>query len=187
MICLENQKIQKYKRKYLYKLMKSEAGAGILPITIRKGKAWVMLGRESRDMSFPDSGKWSDFGGGVEKGETVKKCAAREGFEETMGMFGGPVTLMKLINDKLACKLTRENYTSFAIHVKYIKTLPKDFADIYRCAKEEDPKLIEDDNGFFEKDRVQWFKLEKLRKREYDIILRDHFKSILSDLCGQLL
>ena len=167
--------------------MKSKFGAGILPITIRKSEAWVMLGRESKDMSFPDSGKWSDFGGGAEEGETAKKCAVREGFEETMGMFGGPITLMKLIKNKLACKLKRGNYTSFAIHVKYTKTLPKDFADIYRCAKEEDPKLINEKNGFFEKDRVQWFKLKKLKEHKYDIILRDHFKAILSDLCDQLL
>ena len=165
--------------------MKSKKGAGIIPIAIKKGVAWIMLGRESRDIEFSDSGKWSDFGGGCEKGESFIQCAAREGYEETMGMFGGPVEITDLINDKLVCKIKGRNYISYAVHVKYNKELPKKFTKIYECVKSGEPNLIVKNNGFFEKDRVRWFKLKKVD--DYDIILRDHFKPILSDLCDQLL
>jgi len=35
-----------------------------------------------------DGGKWSDFGGGREKGETPRETAAREAYEESMGLLG---------------------------------------------------------------------------------------------------
>ena len=164
-------------------------GGGIIPITIKNGEILVMLGRESEDVRSDGAGKWSDFGGVAEKRETYKECAVREGFEETMGMFGSQDTLSKLIDTKLACELKKNKYKSFAIHVNYKKNLPEDFSMIYNCAMEEEPHLIYENNGFFEKDKVQWFKLERLKDHKDcgAFTIRDHFKPILSDLCDQLL
>lgn len=162
--------------------------AGILPIAIKNGEVLIMLGRETRDLKdFYDSGKWSDFGGGIEKGESVEDCACREGFEETMGMFGGPKALKGFLNDKLVAKIKEGDYTSFAINVKCQKKLEKDFMEVYECVKTVHPELIKTDNVFFEKDRVRWFKLKKLKENKYNIDIRKHFKPILTALYSQLL
>ena len=168
--------------------MEKNDGAGILPIAIHKGEPLIMMGRETKDLgSFRDSGKWSDFGGGKEKGETIEECAIREGFEEMMGMFGGPKKLKELIKEKLVMKIKIGTYTSFIVNVKYKKSLEKDFVEIYECIKANHPELIKTDNVFFEKDQVRWFKLKKLQNDEYKIDIREHFKPVLKQLFAQLL
>ena len=63
--------------------------AGILPVTVHKNKIYFLYGRESVDTSSKyEKGKWSDFGGGREKGESARKTAEREGWEETAGILG---------------------------------------------------------------------------------------------------
>jgi hypothetical protein len=58
-------------------------GSGIIPYTLKNGRAYVFLGQDSWTMT------WSNFGGGYDKGKdkTLEDTAAREGFEETMGVF----------------------------------------------------------------------------------------------------
>ena len=163
-------------------------GAGILFIAIHKGEPLVLMGRETKDLgSWSDSGKWSDFGGGRDGDESIEDCACREGFEETMGMFGGPKQLKDLIENKLVAKIPTEHYTSFVVNVKCQKKLENDFTEIYECIKEVHPELIQTDNVFFEKDRVRWFKLKKLQNDEYKINIREHFKPVLEQLFAQLL
>jgi 8-oxo-dGTP pyrophosphatase MutT (NUDIX family) len=51
----------------------------ILPVTIHKNKLYFLFGKEN---PLEDSAKgWSDFGGGVEAGETPYQTALREGGE----------------------------------------------------------------------------------------------------------
>ena len=165
-----------------------KGSAGILPIAIYKGEPLVLMGRETKDLgSFRDSGKWSDFGGSQDGDESIEDCACREGFEETMGMFGGPKQLKDLIKNKLVAKIPTSNYVSYVVNVKCQKKLEKDFSEIYECIKTVHPELIQTDNVFFEKDRVRWFKLKKLKNDEYNINIREHFKPVLKRLFDQLL
>ena len=67
--------------------------ASILPVTIHKNKLYFLFGKENE---LEDSAKgWSDFGGRVEKNESIFKGALREGSEELTGFLGDPSELKK--------------------------------------------------------------------------------------------
>jgi 8-oxo-dGTP pyrophosphatase MutT (NUDIX family) len=74
----------------------------ILPVTIHNNKLYFLFGKEN---SMEDSAKgWSDFGGGVDKGETPYSTALREGGEELTGFLGDKKNIQKLINDREGSK-----------------------------------------------------------------------------------
>ena len=60
-------------------------GSSILPVTIHKKRLYFLFGKEN---SLADTPGWSDFGGGVEAGESVHATAMREGGEELTGFLG---------------------------------------------------------------------------------------------------
>jgi hypothetical protein len=67
----------------------------ILPISLHKGKLYFLFGKEN---PMEDSSKgFSDFGGGVEKGETPFLTALREGGEELTGFLGDKSDVKRLI------------------------------------------------------------------------------------------
>ena len=95
-------------------------GAGILPVTVYKDKIYFLYGRESVEASSKyDKGKWSDFGGGREKGESAKQTAIREGFEETSGILGSEQDIADMIHKNLLKKLVyndgKGTYTLFLV------------------------------------------------------------------------
>ena len=89
--------------------------AGILPIAYHNDNIYFLLGRETVDVEHRSKGKWSDFGGGFEKGESVKETAIREGFEETGGLFGNMKDIEFLIDNSLIKK--------FKVNIRYKKCL----------------------------------------------------------------
>ena len=74
--------------------------AGILPMAIKDKNVFFLFGRETVDNVFRDSGKWSDFGGGIEKGEKLEDVAIREGWEETSGILGNQQKVKDLVEKK---------------------------------------------------------------------------------------
>jgi 8-oxo-dGTP diphosphatase len=58
--------------------------AGILPFTVRHGRAWVLLSRRSPYVQH--GGTWSCFGGAADEGETPWQAAVREASEEISGI-----------------------------------------------------------------------------------------------------
>ena len=61
-------------------------GAGILPVGVYKNKLYFLFGRENKyERSSPG---WADFGGGVDKNDSIWKSAVREAREETIGLLG---------------------------------------------------------------------------------------------------
>jgi hypothetical protein len=62
--------------------------ASILPFSIdpRYGITYFWLGKERNIPGWFGSRRWSDFGGGIEPGESEYQCAAREFHEETMAV-----------------------------------------------------------------------------------------------------
>ena len=70
-------------------------GSSILPVAIHKGKLYFLFGKEN---SLEDSAPgFSDFGGGIESGETAYQTAIREGSEELTGFLGTPFQIRKHI------------------------------------------------------------------------------------------
>ena len=68
-------------------LRDNAVGAGVLPIMINtNGKISVILGRERTVPNWKGSQKWSGFEGGRKFPESVEETAAREFYEESMGI-----------------------------------------------------------------------------------------------------
>ena len=62
--------------------------AGILPFTVRHGRAWVLLSRRSPHVQH--GGTWSCSGGAADEGETPWQVAVREASEEISGIDVNP-------------------------------------------------------------------------------------------------
>ena len=160
-------------------------GAGILPIAKHNHNIYIMLGRERPVEGFEDSKKWSDFGGGALPNETDEECAAREGAEETMEMFGTKETLRKSIEECIF-RIPTESYVSYVVEVDYDETLPKKYEKIFKCIKKNNSQLIKDNNGYFEKDKMGWYLLKKFKDGKKDKYLRPFFREIIKQLCTEL-
>ena len=131
--------------------------AGILPIAEKDGKLFFLLSRETINTTeWKGRGKWSDFGGKREKGETLKTTALREGFEETMGILGSIKDLNKKLNEDLVKKYRKNNYTTYVFKIKYEKNLPKKFRRKYINILKTKKHLITEPNGLYEKDMIKW-------------------------------
>ena len=66
-----------YVRVLIYNI--NMVGSSILPACVHKGKLYFLFGKEN---SLADTPGWSDFGGGVDPGESIYDTALREGGEE---------------------------------------------------------------------------------------------------------
>ena len=137
--------------------------AGILPVAFHEGKIYFLYGRETVDVKYKDMGKWSDFGGKIEKGETLKSTAIREGYEETAGFLGSEKKIKELIEKNLLLKLKVNSYTSFIIEVNYDKDLPSKYRKKYLQIKKNNIDLITTHNGLWEKDKMKWVELKNLK------------------------
>lgn len=69
-------------------------GAGVLPVFVDEatGRVLLLLGQETFVKNWSGSMQWSAFSGASKPGETEREAAAREFFEETLGVFGGDST-----------------------------------------------------------------------------------------------
>jgi 8-oxo-dGTP pyrophosphatase MutT (NUDIX family) len=143
--------------------------AGILPMAKYKNEYYFLFGRERRFPKWKDSMKWSDFGGAIEKGESKMEAAIREGYEETNGLLGDLNDIKKLMNDHLVTVLSRTNYATFIVLVKYDEDLPPKFAEIYdNILNNEKHKLLLHD-GKYEKDMAKWVAFKDLKKFKSEV------------------
>ena len=140
--------------------------AGILPTAIHKGKRYYLIGRESKEIKFPESGLYSDFGGYKDKGESILNAAIREGFEETIGIIGNRKKIGLLIKNKLYKKIKINNDTLYVIKIKYDHELPKRFNEKYKTLYNflrKSPKNIQNKfKVYVEKDKIKWVTKEQL-------------------------
>lgn len=151
--------------------------AGILPVAYHNKKVYFLLSRETVDVKFKDSGKWSDFGGKREKGEDLKTTAIREGFEESDGIFGNQKDIEYLINNSLIKKLRVNHYTTHIIQVPYVKDLPQVFRKNYLNVLKTNKKKVLESNGLYEKDMLRWVELKNLRN--FIPKMRNWYKAVI--------
>ena len=106
-----------------------------------------------------------------EKGESAKKTAEREGWEETAGILGNKQDIKNLIKKNLLDKVVYDDgkgrYTVFLVFIPYDKTLPYKLRKIYKNALKNEPEKVFAHNGLYEKDKAAWFPLEKLSKQKH--------------------
>ena len=98
-------------------------GSAILPATIINGKLYFLFGKENKfEKSAPG---FSDFGGGMEKGEKPYEAAIREACEEMTGFLGNEKEVKSLMEKHGTYKVEIENYTSFIFPLQYDPQLVK--------------------------------------------------------------
>ena len=135
-------------------------GAGVLPVAFRGGRAYFLFSRERKGTKNKDSGKWSDFGGKTERGESYRDTAIREAHEESMGLMGTTEDIAELIDECLVGTVDVGFYRTYIVEVQYDSSIPEIFRDVFTKA----PKgLVDSCNGLYEKDDAMWLRSDKIK------------------------
>jgi 8-oxo-dGTP pyrophosphatase MutT (NUDIX family) len=137
----------------------------ILPVTIHNNKLYFLFGKEN---SMEDSAKgWSDFGGGVDKGETPYSTALREGGEELTGFLGDKNQIQKLIKKGGGVyKISHNDYHVHIFFMEYDENLPTYYNQNHKFLWERMDKKILNDSKLFEKIEIGWFSTDDMKKRK---------------------
>jgi ADP-ribose pyrophosphatase YjhB (NUDIX family) len=152
----------------------------ILPITLHNGELYFLFGKEN---PLEDSAKgWSDFGGGVENGETPFKTALREGGEELTGFLGDGKTIAKLIKKNGGThNLVYNTYHVHMFFLQYDENLPKYYNQNHAFLwKRMDNKLLSK-TRLFEKIEINWFSVSEIKSR------REEFRSFYREIVDKIL
>jgi 8-oxo-dGTP pyrophosphatase MutT (NUDIX family) len=169
--------------------------ASILPVAIHNGKLYFLFGKEN---SLEDSAKgFSDFGGGVDAGETALQTAMREGSEELTGFLGTKEMLRKRLKHTGTYKIVYEfpekkgdektntdkpnTYTVFIFPIQYDTAFVEYFNNNHAFLWERMDKKLLSSTKLFEKIKIEWFCEDELLKRrsEYRSFYRDIVELVL--------
>ena len=127
-------------------------GAGILPVSLHNGKLHFLFGKENK---YADTPGWSDFGGGIDAGETPLDTVIRETQEELTGFLGGDREIRAWLR-RGAYKMKFGDYTMFVCPMEYNEWLPFYYNNNQRfLQKMLDPAIIRD-SKIFEKSEIKW-------------------------------
>lgn len=165
----------------------SYTGSGVLPYAYYNNTVYFLLGKEHKEVGWPGSEKYSDFGGSVETkhkdpivlskvggttADYAKYTAAVEFWEETMGLFYN----IKEIFDLLQLQNGIVTTPPYAEHLLNIEYNPF-WTNIYKsahdyvlsCAKPHPTKsgfmaIPSCPEGFTEKIEIKWFSYDEIIK-----------------------
>jgi hypothetical protein len=165
-------------------------GASILPVAFHKGKLYFLFGKEN---PMEDSAKgFSDFGGGIEKGESEYETAFREGGEELTGFLGDGEQLkqyMKGVGEPLKITHTdpknpAQTYTVHIIPLKMDHMLPIYYNNNHAFLWNRMNKNTLNKTKLFEKIEIDWFCETDLKKRmpEYRAFYREVVKLLITKI-----
>lgn len=156
-------------------------GSSVLPVTIYKGKLYFLFGKENE---LEDSAKgFSDFGGGVEKGEQIRNTALREGGEELTGFLGDHRDIEKHIRTHGGTyRLSFNDYHIHLFYYPYDPNLPKYYNANHSFLWKRMDKYMLNKTKLFEKSKIQWFSTSMMNSRIKDFrsFYQDHVKYLLS-------
>jgi 8-oxo-dGTP pyrophosphatase MutT (NUDIX family) len=153
-------------------------GSALLPTSIYKGRLYFLFGKE-RDID--DTPGWSDFGGGIDKGETPLSTAIRESQEELTGFLGGDKSIRQLMKRGTYKINHQDNYHVFICRLEYDDKLPYYYNNNSRfLQKRLDPKVIRD-TKIFEKAEIRWVCVDDLKK------MRPEFRSFYQEIVDVLI
>lgn len=141
---------------------------GVLPYAVHpvSGSIVYLLAREN-----DTEGAFSDFGGGPDPsdGRNGTRTAARECYEESMGLFGSADEIEQRLSGKRSVHL--DDGTVFLMRTEYDPRLPLYFGRFYayaiQCANitSKDARCCVSScpEGHFEKSEVRWLTIEQMR------------------------
>lgn len=172
--------------------------ASILPVAIHNNKLYFLFGKEN---ALEDSAKgFSDFGGGVDPGESTIQAAMREGSEELTGFLGTKQMLHKRLKQTGTYKIvyhfpvkkynpTKTNdvnsaantYTIFIFPFNYDLSFVEYFNNNHAFLWDKMDKKLLSSTKLFEKIKIEWFCEDDLEKRgsEYRSFYKDIVQHII--------
>ena len=156
-------------------------GSSLLPVSFYKGQLYFLFGKENPK---EDSARgFSDFGGGVESGESIYNTALREGGEELTGFLGDSAILRKHINKYgKPYEISHNDYHVHIFPLKYDPNLPTYYNQNHRFLWDRMNRNVLNKTKLFEKIQIQWFTPRQMRSRlpEFRSFYQDIVKQILS-------
>ena len=132
----------------------------------------LLFGREAINgcCKKSDKGKFSDFGGAADKGETDEQTALREFMEETMGLYLTKETMKKYLKENKETVVELGGYSSFLLMSPWDIYHPINFdfpgklkASFDSCWKNNRDMVFEH-NGLYEKDMARWIRVDLLQR-----------------------
>lgn len=165
-------------------------GSSILPVALHNNKLYFLFGKEnSLEESAPG---FSDFGGGIEKGETPFETALREGSEELTGFLGSPSKIRKHIKKMGGTyafthtnpKNSAQNYTVHIVKYPYDAAMTVYYNDNHHFLWNRMNRRFLKSTKLFEKIEIEWFSEDDLKKRmsEYRPFYREVVETLLQKL-----
>jgi len=157
-------------------------GSSILPIAFHKNKLYFLFGKENM---FADTPGWSDFGGGVEPGESIYKTAMREGGEELSGFLGNSKQIEGLINKNGGMYKINHN-NQYYIHI-FKMNYDADLPDYYNRSHSFLWNKMDDKNKksvFFEKIEIGWMNIKDMKKNRH--LFRSFYKEIVDHILEEV-
>jgi len=155
--------------------------AGILPWA-RSGDGSIvfLLGQERHEDGWDESSLWSDFGGGVERDQDANaiEAAARECYEETMGMLGSRADIADMLRraddqGQLGRLYSPRGAVIFLLEVDHDPALPVYFERAVRYAYDAANAMgdghVFPPKGYYEKSAMAWVPADRLAS----LVLRD--------------
>ena len=134
----------------------------ILPVAIHKNQLFFLFGKENE---LADTPGFSDFGGGVDNGETPYKTALREGAEELTGFLGDEIEIEKLIQKNGGTyNLTHGTYHMHIFAIDYDENLPKYYNHNHQFLWNRMNKHQLEKTKLFEKAEIRWFSIANMKK-----------------------
>lgn len=157
-------------------------GSSVLPVTIHNGKLLFLFGKENpNEMSAKG---FSDFGGGVEKGEGIYETALREGGEELTGFLGDAEDLRKHISRNGGVyKISLNDYHCHLFYIPYDPNLVTYYNFNHRFLWERMDKKVLGETKLFEKIEIQWFGIKDINKRMREF--RSFYQDIARKIAGE--
>jgi 8-oxo-dGTP pyrophosphatase MutT (NUDIX family) len=155
--------------------------ASILPVSIHKGKLYFLFGKENE---LEDSAKgFSDFGGGVENGESILETATREGAEELCGFLGDSSQIKRLLKTGVY-KLVHNDYHIHIFVMNYDENLPCFFTNHHRFLWDRMDTTLLNNSKYFEKQEIRWFSTQELRSLKS--LFRPFYREIVDDILSHV-
>lgn len=143
-------------------------GSSVLPVSIAdSGKLVFLFGKECEKEDSAHG--FSDFGGGVEKGESILDTAIREGAEELTGFLGNPEQLRASIELRGGFyPLKKGNYHAHLFYQPYNHQLPLFYNFNHQFLWDRMDQTLLNRTKLFEKIRIEWFTVQDMKERIHE-------------------